>query len=361
MGWNDDSDDKGPKNPWQQKPSGSKNSQDLDSFVKEWQEKLNKILSGRPPKTPFSAKPNADPKKVLGLLLFAVVFVGILLGFYRVEEAEQALVLRFGKYDRISPPGLHWRPVIIDQVQKVNALRMNSIKHEATILTKDANLVFVQLVVQYQVNDPKSYFLKMQDPMNSLKQATESALRHVVGDTLMGSVITEGREIIAIDVMQKIQSQMARYQAGILITKVNIEDAHPPSAVKDAFDDVVKAKEDEQRLKNEAEAYANGVIPEARGRAQRQLSEALGHRDSVIAQAKGEADRFKQLLVEYQKSPKVLTDRLYLETMAEIYKNNPKVLLNVSSSNPMLYLPIDQLMKNKTLDNPLNGQAKVNK
>jgi membrane protease subunit HflK len=173
----------------------------------------------------------------------------------------------------------------------------------------------------------------------------ESALRHVVGGQLMGQIITEGREQIAVDVQQRLQQYLDAYQTGMQIAKVNIEDAHAPSQVQEAFDDVTRAKEDRERLKNEAETYANGIIPEARGRAQRQIEEATGYREQVVSRAEGEAARFDKLLAEYRKSPEVTRQRLYLDTMQSVLSGTSKVLVDVEGGNNMMYLPLDKLME----------------
>jgi len=204
----------------------------------------------------------------------------------------------------------------------------------------------VSISVQYRVADPKKFVLSVKNPEDSLLQATESALRQAVGGIAMGQVIiTEGREQIAVETQQRLQSYADAYQTGIQIDKVNIEGTHAPAQVQEAFDDVARAKEDLERLKNEAETYANGIIPEARGRAQRQIEEANGYHDQVIARAEGEADRFSKLLDEYRKAPEVMRQRLYIETMQAVLGSTSKVMVDVSGSNNMLYLPLDKIVR----------------
>ena len=213
------------------------------------------------------------------------------------------------------------------------------------MLTEDENIVDVALSVQYTVADPANFLLKVKSPELSLEHALESALRHVVGSSKMDQVITEGREQIAVDTQQRLQAYLDTYQSGILVAKVNIEDAQAPSQVQDAFDDVTRAKEDRERLKNEAEAYANGIIPEARGAAQRQLEEAQAYKEQVVARADGEAQRFANLYTEYRKAPKVTRERLYIDALETLYTDATKVMVDVDGGNNMMYLPLDKLIE----------------
>jgi membrane protease subunit HflK len=203
--------------------------------------------------------------------------------------------------------------------------------------------VDVTLAVQYVISDPKSYLLNVREPDVTLTHATESAIRHVVGSAEMGGVISEGREALGSDVQGRLQRYLESYQAGLRVVKVNIENSQPPRQVQAAFDDVIKAREDEQRLKNQAEAYANGIIPEARGRAQRVLEEANAYREQVVAAAQGEADRFLKLLAEYNKSPEVTRQRLYIDAVQEVMQRSSKVMVDVNSGSNIMYLPLDRI------------------
>ena len=225
-------------------------------------------------------------------------------------------------------PGLHWNPPLIDDVLIENVTRVRSRPHDSEMLTEDENIVKVKMTVQYVISDIKSYKLQVKSPDESLYQSTESALRHVVGGTEMHQVLTEGRAQLAADVRDRIQVYMARYGTGIQVTQVNIEETAPPDAVRAAFDDVIKAREDEVRLRNEADAYANQVIPEARGEAQRYLEEAEGYKQSTIAEATGEAERFNKVYVEYKLAPEVTRERIYLDTIESVMESSTKVMID---------------------------------
>jgi membrane protease subunit HflK len=240
--------------------------------------------------------------------------------------------------------GLHWNPPLIDSVTTVNVTKVRLHSSRGLMLTEDLNIVEVNLSVQYRISDAKDFVLQVRDPERSLTQATESALRHVVGSTAMHEVLTEGREKVAQEVRTRIQDYLNSYETGIQLETVNVEDTNPPREVQAAFDDVNKAREDEERLKNEAEAYSNGIIPEARGKAQRMIEEANAYREQVVAQAEGEAQRFEQLLTEYQKAPRVTRDRLYLDAVQEVMANSSKVMIDVEGGNNMLYLPLDKIV-----------------
>lgn len=338
MAWNEPGGGRKDQDPWRGGGGNDPNTPDIDEVIRKLQEKFNGFLGG---------KNNSDQGGLGQLLGFLFVLAAIaywLSGYYRVEQAEQAVVLRFGNLNSVETAGLHWNAPIIDEVQKVNVIQVNSKSVKATMLTEDQNIVDMELVVQYRVADPKKYFLSNSSPALSLENAIESALRHVVGGTVMDKVITEGRQAMGADVQARLQDYLDRYDTGLQVTKVNIDDAHPPTAVKDSFDDVIKAKEDEERLKNEAEAYANGVVPEAHGQAKRVLEEALAYREEVIEHAKGETQRFTQLLTEYKKAPEITRQRLYLETMERVLDSSAKVLVDSKSNNNMLYLPLEKLM-----------------
>jgi membrane protease subunit HflK len=233
---------------------------------------------------------------------------------------------------------------MIDLVTKVNVTKVRLHSSKGMMLTEDLNIIEVNVSVQYSINDAEDFVLRVRDPERSLAQATDSALRHVVGSTAMHEVLTEGREQIAIEGHARIQQYLDIYQTGIKLEKVNVEDTNPPREVQAAFDDVNKAREDEERLKNEAEAYSNGIIPEARGKAQRVIEEANAYREQVIAQSTGEAKRFEQLLTEYKKAPRVTRERLYLDAIQEVMANSSKVMIDVEGGNNMMYLPLDKMV-----------------
>ena len=216
------------------------------------------------------------------------------------------------------------------------------------MLTEDENIIEVPLTVQYRISNLQDFVLNVDQPEVSLQHATDSAVRHVVGSTEMDQVLTEGRELIASEVCERLQRFLDNYRTGITITQVNIQSAAAPREVQEAFDDVIRAREDEQREKNQAESYANGVIPEARGQAQRMLEEANGYRDEVIARARGEADRFTKLVAEYRKAPEITRERLYIDTMQEVMSNTSKVLVTGDKGqNNLLYLPLDKMIDSR--------------
>ncbi len=211
------------------------------------------------------------------------------------------------------------------------------------MLTEDESIVELPISVQYNVSDVRAFVLNVRDPETSLRHATDSAVRHVIGSSELNQVLSEGRQAIAVEVKQRLQSYLDAYGAGIQVNTVNIQDARPPEEVRSAFDDVIRAKEDEARFKNQAQAYANGIIPEARGRAQRMIEEAEAYKAEVVARAEGESDRFESLLTEYKRAPEVTRQRLYLETMESVMTRSSKVMVDVAGGNNMLYLPLDRM------------------
>lgn len=242
-------------------------------------------------------------------------------------------------------PGLRWRPLGIDEVTPVNVTRVFSEGHSALMLTEDQNIVDVSLTVQYIVANPIDYAVNVRQPQVSLQQATESALRHVVGGSTMDDVIGEGREVMAGGVQERLQSYLDSYGSGMSVRSVNLDRGAPPSQVESAFDDVQRAREDEVRFVNEANAYAEQIIPEARGDAQRIIEQANAYRAQVIARAEGESSRFTQLLVEYQAATDVTRNRLYIDAIESVLENSSKIFMDVEGGNNMLYLPLDQLRR----------------
>ncbi len=282
---------------------------------------------------------------VVGVVVVVLVLFYFVQGIGIVNEQERAVVLRFGEFKEARGPGFRWNPPFLDKVFTVNVTQVRTWSTKEQMLTKDLNIVDIKLSVQFSIDSARDFVLNTKNPEQSLQQASFSALRHVVGSTVMHEVLTEGRSRIAVEVEERLQSYLDSYTTGINVQKVNIEETNPPKEVQWAFDDVIKAREDEERYKNEAQGYANDVIPRARGRAQRMVEEASGYRDQVIAQAEGEAARFTALLTEYRKAPDVMRERLYLDTMQEVLTNASKVLVDVEGGNNMMYLPLDKLME----------------
>jgi len=327
MSWNGNDN----KDPW-----GREAPPEIDEVIKKARERINSIFGGGSSSGGFS-------KKNFTWLFVGLILVYVTAGIYQVEQAERSVVLRLGKFQEIKGPGLHWNPRIVDDWTKVDVVRVRPHRHDALMLTKDENIVDVTVSVQYQIADPKKYVLDIRDADSTLAQATESALRHVVGGSIMDDALTTGRELIAQEVRVRLQSYLNRYSTGLEVLIVNIEDSSPPNQVQEAFDDVIKAREDEVRARNEAETYANGLVPEARGEAQRMLQDAEAYREQVVSEAEGDAARFNLLLAEYQKAPEVTRNRLYLDSIEGVMSNSTKVMIDVEGGNNILYLPLDKI------------------
>lgn len=347
MAWNepgDNGNNGGSKDPWGNNNDGPP---DLDEALKRFQERFGGLFGGgKGNGSGGAASAGGGPTLgSIGLLLGVIALIWGALGFYQIDQQEEAVVLRLGKYHETTGPGLHWNPRFIDSVNIENVTRVRAISHSAHMLTEDENIVDVALSVQYTVNDLQKYFLAIKNPEVSLQHATESSLRHVVGGSLMDEVLTAGREQISVEVQERLQAYVDLYQTGILVAKVNVEGTQPPEEVKEAFDDVIKAREDEVRSRNEAESYANKIVPEARGLAQRQLEEANAYKEQVVANSEGESERFEKLLAEYRKAPQVTRERLYLDAVQGVMSRSSKVMIDVEGGNNMLYLPLDKIVQ----------------
>ncbi|BFM05311.1 FtsH protease activity modulator HflK [Halioxenophilus aromaticivorans] len=341
MAWNEPGGNN--QDPWGGKKGGD-GPPDLDEALKSFQDKIGKIFGSS--KGGGSGSGGASMGRLpIGILLVVLLVVYFVAGFYKVNEQERAVILRLGVYKETKSSGLHWNPAFIDEVIQENVTRKRFHSTQGTMLTEDLNIVDITLSVQYIISDARDFVLNVKEPEVSLRQATDSALRHVVGSNVMHEVLTEGRAAIAVDVQQRLQQYLDAYTTGILVDTVNIENSAPPREVQAAFDDVNKAREDEERVKNEAQTYANGIIPEARGRAQRTIEEANAYRDRVVAQSEGEAKRFEQLLTEYSKAPEVTRERLYLDAIQDVMANTSKVMVDVEGGNNMMYLPLDKIVE----------------
>ncbi len=340
MAWNEPGG--GNKDPW---GGGNRNNDgppDLDEALKNLQKKLSGIFGGKGGRG--AGGDSGLGWAVIGLAALVAAGIYIFAGVGIVNEQERAVVLRLGVYDKTIGPGFRWNPPLIDNVVTVNVTNVRLWSTAEQMLTQDLNIVAIKLSVQYIIDDAEQFVLRVKDPEASLQQATNSALRHVAGSTLMHDILTEGREQVAFEVQDRLQSYLDNYQTGIHIEKVNIEDSNPPREVQDAFDDVIKAREDEERYKNQAQAYANGIIPEARGAAQRVLEEANAYKERVIAEAEGEAKRFEYLYAEYKKAPEVTRQRLYLDAVEDVMSSSSKVMVDVEGGNNLLYLPLDKIV-----------------
>ena len=344
MAWNEPGGNN--QDPWGGR-RGNDGPPDLDEVIKKAMDKMGGLFGGKPPAGGSSGS-GAGP---LIVIAFIVAMIAALYDSVNIiDQQEQAVVLRLGKYHETLGPGLQFKIPLIDSLIKENVTRVQSKSFTNKMLTEDENIVQVSISVQYVISDLKNYVLNVRNPQNSLNQAAESALRHEVGSSEMHFVLTEGRETIASQVHSRLQGYLDSYGTGLSVSKVNLEGASAPEQVLDAFLDVTKAREDEVRLRNEAETYANGIIPEARGQAQRQLEEANAYKEQVIAKAEGEADRFSALLVEYKRSPKVTRERMYIDSVQNVLSATPKVLVDVEGGNNMMYLPLDKIVGGRTGD-----------
>lgn len=318
---------------------------DLDEALKQLMGKLNDMFGGK-----GGGNNNKGSSQGAGGMIGVLLVVGVLfLGFssvYTLDEKERGVILRLGKYDRTEGPGLHFKWPLAETLTRIETTTVRTENIEERMLTEDNNIIEIELNVQYRVADPVSFALRIENPRLTLQHAAQSALRHDVGSTAMDPLLTSGRETTAQQVKLRLQSYLDRYQTGIQLTNVNVKDVRPPSQVKAAFDDVQAARQDKDRLISEAESYANGIVPQARGQAQRQLEEANAYREQVVAKATGEADRFSALYTEYKKAPGVTRERLYIDAISNVYTNSSKVLVDVEGGNNMMYLPLDQIMKN---------------
>lgn len=333
---------------------------DLDDALRKLQGKLNSLFgggkSGGNSGGGSSASSGSSSGMFIGVLILAALAY-IWNAVYTVDEKERAVILRFGQYHQTVEPGLHiyFPPFEAKYQEKVTELRTYNLRQQ--MLTEDENIVEVSMSVQYNIGDVKSYVLSVAKPLISLEEASQSALRHVVGSSEMYQVLTEGRETMGVEVRKRLQDYQDAYGTGLKVNKVNIESAQPPKEVQAAFDDVIRAREDEQRAKNRADAYANKVVPEARGQAQRELEEASAYRDELVARAEGEADRFVKLLNEYRREPDVTRERLYLETMENVLGTTSKVLVDVEGGNNMMYLPLDRLSQPRSASQGSDGSS----
>ncbi|MCY4364490.1 MAG: FtsH protease activity modulator HflK [Gammaproteobacteria bacterium] len=342
MAWNEPPDNKG-QDPWGNRGRGE-GPPDLDDIVRKMQEGFGGLFGGKPSKQKKERKGFPFSWMIVVIVLVLLLLVDIT---YLIDQQERGVVLRFGRYDQTLQPGLNFvMPSLIDRVVTVNVGQVRSITHKASMLTQDENIVDVEVAVQWRIVDPADFIFNVKDPALTLRQVTESAVRAIIGQSELDYVLTEGRSEIAQqqqELMQKIL--IDDYKSGILIVTVEMQPAKPPEDVKAAFDDAIKAREDEQRLVNEAEAYRNDILPRARGAAARVREEANGYKASVIAKSEGDAARFNQLLAEYERAPEITRKRLYLESIESVMSGTNKVLLDAEGGNSLMYLPLDKLIQ----------------
>ncbi|MEH6564997.1 MAG: FtsH protease activity modulator HflK [Halopseudomonas sp.] len=344
------------------KRGGKQGPPDLDDALRKLQDSLNNLFgSGKRSNSGGGSGRTGGggiPKGLWVVAGLVVLAVWLFNAVYMVDEQEQAVILRFGEYNRTVGSGLHLYFPPVERKFQRNVTQVRSYRQQGQMLTEDENIVEVPVAIQYRISNLQNFVLMVEDPETSLRHATESAVRHVVGSTPMHQVLTEGREQMAVEVTERLQRYLDSYNTGITVTQVNIENAQAPAEVQDAFDDVIRAKEDEVRERNQAEAYANGVIPEARGKAQRMLEEANGYHDEVIARAEGEAKRFELLVEQYRVAPDVLRERMYIDTMQDVMSSTSKILVSGGEgNNNLLYLPLDKLMQQSSSASGASGNS----
>lgn len=357
MAWNEPGGGKG-KDPWGTQ-GDRQGPPDLDDIVRKLQEKFSGLFGGkRGGRSVGSGRPSSFG---IGTIVVVVLVLWGLSGVYTIHEGSRGVVLRFGHYVETAEAGLHWHmPFPIETVEVVNVEEIRTaeigyrsglggqgsraVAREALMLTQDENIIDIKLAVQYRIKDAKDYLFNVVNPDLTLQQAAESALRETIGKSKMDFVLTEGRSEIVMRTEAITQEVLDRYQTGLQVTSVNMQDAQPPEEVQDAFNDAVKAREDEDRLRNEAEAYANDILPKARGQAARMLEEANAYKAQVTAEAEGEANRFTQILGEYKRAPEVTRERIYLDAVKSILSNTSKVVVDVKDGSNLIYLPLDRLM-----------------
>jgi modulator of FtsH protease HflK len=344
---------------WGKKGGGS-GPPDLEELWRNFNQKLSGLFGKRG----GGDGPSATPPNMrqigggLGMLVVLVLVVWLASGFYTVDEKQRGVVFTFGKQTDLASPGLRWRLpypiqsheiVNLSQVRTVEVGYRNTVKtkvlKESLMLTDDENIIDIQFAVQYTLKDPLAYLFNNKKPDETVLQAAETAFREVVGSSKMDFVLYEGREQVAMAAQKQIQDILDRYRTGIAISRVTMQNAQPPEQVQAAFDDAVKAKQDLERQKSEGQAYFNDVVPKARGAASRLQEEAQGYRQRVLANAEGEASRFKQVLAEYTKSPQVMRDRMYIETVQQVLSGTSKILLDAKGGSNLLYLPLDKIMQ----------------
>jgi membrane protease subunit HflK len=335
---------------------------DLDQLWREFNQRINRLLRGKGGGGAGGGSSNdGDDARNAGISAgvagAVILFLWLVSGFFIVQEGQTGIVLTFGKYSHSAQPGFNWRwPYPIQTQETVNLSQVrtvevgyrsnvrNKLARESLMLTDDENIIDIQFAVQYRLKDASAWVFNNRDQEETVKQVAETAIREVVGKSKMDFVLYEGREKVAFDTSALMQQILDRYATGVLVANVTMQAVQPPEQVQAAFDDAVKAGQDRERQKNEGQAYANDVVPKARGAASRLMQESEGYRARVVANAEGEAARFNKVLVEYQRAPAVMRDRLYIDAMQQIFASTTKIMVDTKSNNSMIYLPLDKLI-----------------
>ncbi len=353
MAWNEPGNNGDKNDPWKNRGNKEQGPPDLDKVFQDLSNRIGGIFGGKP--RPAGTGGGGGGKFGIGIVLAILGVAWFISGLYTIKEAERSIVLRFGQFHGLEDPGLSWKPTFIDTVEIVDIKAVRSQPSTGFMLTKDENVVRVDFEVQYRIIDPRAYRFSVTDADDSLSQATDSALRYVVGHSLMDDILTSGRETVRQDTWDSLQSIITPYNLGLEIVDVNFKDARPPEEVKDAFDDAIAAQEDEERFLKEAEAYAREIEPRARGQVKRMEQESQAYGQRVTLEAQGKVARFEKLLPEYQMAPVVTRQRLYLETMEEVYSNTSKVLVDVEGGGNMMYLPLDKIIQQHNVNSTVGA------
>lgn len=346
MAWNEPGKGGRDRDPWGGRDG--ENSPDLDEMIKGMQRRLGGLFGGG-----GKRRTNGENGSMVGIV---VLVLGVVLAFemiHIIEPSERGIVLRFGAHvDTLMPGPAIRAPRPFERVERVNVEEVSQFSHKALMLTQDENIVDVELAVQYRRSDAPSYLFNVVNPDQTLGEAAESAIREVAGKSTLDFILTAGRAEVSAAAMTLLQETLDQYDAGLVVLSVNLVDAQPPEPVQAAFADAIKAREDQERIVNEAHAYANDVVPRARGAAARLVEEANAYREGTIARAQGEASRFTQVLAEYERAPAVTRQRLYIDAVESVFANANKVMIDTQQSGNLLYLPLDQLMRGATGSGP---------
>jgi len=345
MPWNEPGKD---KDPWGQRNNDA--PPDLDEIFNNLKKKLNGLLgSGKGGGGRRSGKSSDDFSGIILIALGALVIVWLLSGIYIVDEGQRGVVTRFGAKTVSTMPGPHWRlPWPIEAVEMVNVEGVRRINHKSKMLTEDENIIALSYEVQYNIKDAQEYSFDVRDPDLTLKQTAETAFRQVVGRNKMDYIITDGRAEVTAETKTIMQAILDSYKTGLNVLQVNLNEAQPPEEVQDAFADAIKAREDQQRIINEANAYRNDIVPKARGDAQSMLEDAKAYRTRVVKSSQGETGRFDKLYAQYKLAPEVTRERLYLDSMEKVLSGSPKIIMDTKNSGNLMYLPIDKLIGGNT-------------
>ena len=360
---------------------------DLDQLWRDFNKRFGKILSGKGGSGGSGGSgggglsfPGGGKSTGISIIVVVIIsfFLWIVSGFFIIQEGQTGVVLTFGKYSYSTQPGFNWRwpfpiqsheTVNISQVRTVEVGYRNNVRNkvgrESLMLTDDENIIDIQFAVQYRLKNASDWVFNNRDREQSVKQVAETSIREIVGKSKMDFVLYEGREQIALDTQSLMQQILDSYNIGVLVFQVTMQGVQPPEQVQAAFDDAVKAGQDKERQKNEGQAYANDIVPRAKGSASRLLQESEGYKSKVVASAEGEASRFTKILTEYNKAPKVTRDRMYLDVMQEIFSTTTKIMVDTKANNSMIYLPLDKLLRqttetsNQSSNQPSSSQSSI--